>query len=520
VAKVSELKDRARALEQQGKLGEALAIYRHILNHLERTPAIKHELPLYVKVGDLSLKLGNPTWAVSMYERAAEYYTQAGSAKTIISLCHKIVRVDESRTDVFRVYAERLVTGGQLQAAVAVLQEHAKRAKKPEVFVKLQGVVDRPDDEARRGIEDALTELDGKEGAARRPAAAPPARTPPSPPAAAPPAKTPLPKPGIGLITEPQLEGGTKPTRQPAHQTPVTPPRIPALKVPPPPPPPPPPAPPSPPARIEVAAGPFAPPAERRPGSVSGPHRVAEPEQPGARSVVTDHGPARGKIVVKVAEKPKRRGLLIGGVAAAVVVVIGVVVVFILGRGPSTAGGRQPTTGPVPAPPPAPAESVAAAPTGPVAQAPPADTAHAAPPPVTQPAPQPPKPAPKPAPARVRPPPAPVTVQLPAGAVATGVFVMIGGLPIDSVAAIEMDGRPGHRVVQHLESGESLVLTAVPVPPGSDSVGLGTPQVMSMFGDVIGARRYWGYQVNVRGSVAEDVLSRLLGRLVSARGGS
>jgi hypothetical protein len=43
---------------------------------------------------------------------------------------------------------------------------------------------------------------------------------------------------------------------------------------------------------------------------------------------------------------------------------------------------------------------------------------------------------------------------------------------------------------------------------------------MSMFGDVIGARRYWGYQVNVRGSVAEDLLSRLLGRLVRARAGS
>ncbi len=102
----------------------------------------------------------------------------------------------------------------------------------------------------------------------------------------------------------------------------------------------------------------------------------------------------------------------------------------------------------------------------------------------------------------------------------TGVFVAIDGLPIDSVSEIVMDGRAGHRVVQRLSSGEALVLTAVPVPPGSDSIGLGTPQVMSMFGDVVGARRYWSYQVNVRGSVPEDTLSRLLGRLVRARPGS
>jgi len=517
VAKVSELKERARALEQQGRVSEALAIYRHILNHLERTPAIEHELPLYVKVGDLSLKLGNPTWAISMYERAAGHYVQTGSSKTIISLCDKIVRVDGGRVGVFREHAERLVAGGHLQAAVAVLQEYATRVKQPEAFVRLQGVVDRPDDEARGGIQDALAELDGKPAAP----AVPPG------PAATPPPTPPTTPAGIGLITEPQFGAGANEGKRPAHQEPVAPADVPVVRpaasrfAPPPPPAPPPPREPPP---VQLEPGPFAPPTERQPARASGPHRFADPE----RSVATpepsppDRRPA-AKVVTKADRTagdrplvPARRahtGRLLwigGGVAAVVVVIVGLVLT--LGKRSETGtGGRgrvptQPTA--------APGESVSA-PAG-------ADSARAALPPATSPAPQPPAPTPTPArvPAGVPAPPAPVTVQLPEGASVTGVFIAIGGLPIDSVSEIIMDGRAGYRVVQRLSTGEALVLTAVPVPPGSDSIGLGAPQVMSMFGDVVGARRYWSYQVNVRGSVSEGTLSRLLGRLIRAQPGS
>lgn len=533
MAKVSELKERARALEQQGRVSEALAIYRHILNHLERTPAIEHELPLYVKVGDLSLKLGNPTWAISMYERAAGHYVRTGASKTIISLCDKIVRVDGGRVGVFRELAERLVAGGQLQAAVAVLQEYARRVRQPEAFVRLQGVVDRPDDEARRGIQDALAELDGKPAAPAVPPGA--AASPPPTPA------------GIGLITEPQFGTGATEGKRPANPEPVAPVDVPVVRpaaprfAPPPPPAPPPPREPPP---VQLEPGPFAPPTERQPARASGPHRFAEPERPVATAepsppdrrpaaeVATKVAPAiGGRVIVPAGRAHTGRLLWIGGgVAAVVVVTVGLVLT--LGKRSETATGGR---GPVPSQPTAAAGESASAPagTGPVAQAVPTDTgragvgpaldtARAALPPVTRPAPQPPAPTPTPVrvPAGVPAPPAPVTVQLPEGARVTGVFIAIGGLPIDSVSEIVMDGRAGYRVVQRLSTGEALVLTAVPVLPGSDSIGLGTPQVMRMFGDVVGARRYWSYQVNVRGSVSEDTLSRLLGRLVRARGGS
>ena len=51
---VSELKERASSYEQEGQIEKALAIYDHILKHLEGKPAIaKVVVPLFVKVGDL-----------------------------------------------------------------------------------------------------------------------------------------------------------------------------------------------------------------------------------------------------------------------------------------------------------------------------------------------------------------------------------------------------------------------------------------------------------------------------------
>ena len=81
MAKVSDLKDRARAFERRGQIEKALTVYQHIIKHLEGTPAIVPELQLYVKAGDLLLKLEDPEAGLAMYERAAEQLAAHGSAK-------------------------------------------------------------------------------------------------------------------------------------------------------------------------------------------------------------------------------------------------------------------------------------------------------------------------------------------------------------------------------------------------------------------------------------------------------
>ena len=98
---VEEQKQAARALEQKGETEEALTLYENVLAELEGTPEIWRELPLYVKAGDLSLKLNDSSNAISNYEKAANAYAAYGSSKSVIALCTKILRVNPGRTHVF-----------------------------------------------------------------------------------------------------------------------------------------------------------------------------------------------------------------------------------------------------------------------------------------------------------------------------------------------------------------------------------------------------------------------------------
>ena len=114
---IATLKDEARSLEQQDRHAEALALYRKILAHLEGTSGILRELPLYVKAGDLNLKLGDAKTAIAMYERAAKRYAQYGSGKSVVALCTKVLRVDPSRTYVYLTHARLMIERGHVAEA-------------------------------------------------------------------------------------------------------------------------------------------------------------------------------------------------------------------------------------------------------------------------------------------------------------------------------------------------------------------------------------------------------------------
>ena len=125
MATVSDFREQARAFEQQGQLHKALAIYRHILTHVEGTPALVKVLPVYVKMGDLLLKQNHREEAVTFYEKAAEQYAQQGSGQRVSALCAKIVRADQQRSGVDVQYARKLMEHGHLSAARDVLSHYA-----------------------------------------------------------------------------------------------------------------------------------------------------------------------------------------------------------------------------------------------------------------------------------------------------------------------------------------------------------------------------------------------------------
>ncbi|UCD25126.1 MAG: hypothetical protein JSW51_04155, partial [Gemmatimonadota bacterium] len=167
---IATLKEEARTLEQQGRAADALAIYRKVLAHLEGTSAILRELPLYVKAGDLNLKLGDAKTAVAMYERAAKRYAQHGSGKSVVALCTKVLRVDPERTYVYLTHARLMIERGHVAEAVKVLAAYSERTRLGKAREVLQRISEGDEQEVRPVLE-MLLEVAGRAESARLKAA-------------------------------------------------------------------------------------------------------------------------------------------------------------------------------------------------------------------------------------------------------------------------------------------------------------------------------------------------------------
>lgn len=146
---VSELKERARGFEQRGELATALKVYRHILTHLEGTPALAGEIALYVKVGDLCAKLGATTDAVEMYRRAGAHFAESGVARRLVALAEKIERVDPSSSAVYGAFAHALLEHGFDEPAAEVLEEGGQRSGLDRVRAAVAWARERPAEESR-----------------------------------------------------------------------------------------------------------------------------------------------------------------------------------------------------------------------------------------------------------------------------------------------------------------------------------------------------------------------------------
>jgi hypothetical protein len=165
-------KQQARSLEQQGQIAEALAIYRQILADIEGTPAIWQELPLFVKAGDLSLRLRDAKSAIGMYEQAAKRYAAYGSSKSVTALCSKILRIVPSRSLIYPRLARLMVERGHISEARAVLASYAEVAQLDRTARELEDLSGRSDDEVRPILEMLIEVSDRAEQAMLQVAAA------------------------------------------------------------------------------------------------------------------------------------------------------------------------------------------------------------------------------------------------------------------------------------------------------------------------------------------------------------
>lgn len=139
---------------------KAIDVYLKIIEGLEGTPDMDHELAVYNKVGDLYLKINKVNNAVEMYERAAHRYVDSGLPNNAIALCNKILRNAPGRTPTYLMLGELMLLRGfgaeARQHFVEYAQRMSKSGKVVEAFRALKKFADAS--RANQEVRGMLTE--------------------------------------------------------------------------------------------------------------------------------------------------------------------------------------------------------------------------------------------------------------------------------------------------------------------------------------------------------------------------
>ena len=144
MSNADKLKRKAAEFEQKKQYDRALELYVQVLD-AEKGSAEERDVPLYNRVGDLNLRLGNTEKAVTYYEKAVDLYADGGYLNNAIALCNKILRHSPGRNSIyyklgkisakkgfnsdakqnFLEYADRMQKLGQMDEAFRALEEFA-----------------------------------------------------------------------------------------------------------------------------------------------------------------------------------------------------------------------------------------------------------------------------------------------------------------------------------------------------------------------------------------------------------
>ena len=175
MSSIEHLKEEARRFEQDEQWGKALDLYSQAIDQLsaDDTP----DIALFNRSGDLATKIGRAAQAVAFYERAVDYYMDAGLPNNAVAVCKKVMRnlpdrysihlkmgqiraaqgfLSDARTS-FVTYAERVQAAGDLDEAFRALIEFVRLAPDDyEMCMMLAGQL-----EQNRRTDEALTQYVG-----------------------------------------------------------------------------------------------------------------------------------------------------------------------------------------------------------------------------------------------------------------------------------------------------------------------------------------------------------------------
>jgi tetratricopeptide (TPR) repeat protein len=129
MSNTDKLKRKAAEFEQKKQYDRALELYVQVLDKDDGT-AEDRDVPLYNRVGDLHLRLGNTEKAVTYYEKAVDLYSDGGYLNNAIALCNKILRHSPGRSSIYYKLGKISATKGFNSDAKQNFLEYADRMQK------------------------------------------------------------------------------------------------------------------------------------------------------------------------------------------------------------------------------------------------------------------------------------------------------------------------------------------------------------------------------------------------------
>ena len=170
MSNVAKLKKKAAEFEQKRQFDKALAVYVQMLEGAARREE-EVEVALYNRVGDLFLREGKTSEALTYYEKAVDRYAESGFFNNAIALCNKILRHAPGRSVVYyklgKISAQKGFTSDAKQNFLEYADRMRRAGQMDEAFRALREFADLcPDqDDIRTMLAEQLTKADRKDEA-------------------------------------------------------------------------------------------------------------------------------------------------------------------------------------------------------------------------------------------------------------------------------------------------------------------------------------------------------------------
>jgi tetratricopeptide (TPR) repeat protein len=129
MSNAAKLKKKAIELEQKKQFDKALTMYIQFFQESDGS-LDDVDIPLYNRVGDLLLRTGNASDALSYYEKAVDLYAERGFHNNAIALCNKVLRQSPGRTSIYYKLGKISATKGFKSDAKRNFLEYADRMQK------------------------------------------------------------------------------------------------------------------------------------------------------------------------------------------------------------------------------------------------------------------------------------------------------------------------------------------------------------------------------------------------------